>query len=198
MAKPPRPLARPAARWRWTWPLKIGVAIMAWGPIGWLLFRDNMEKYPLLASSAFFWPFTFTFGLFFTWALARRRWRNPPPAAPGERSRLRLVVSSFLLFLIPGLLFGAVASSLYGPVLATINGMLATASDHEIWGFVVGTDRDEIKVSSPLLGPGRELSLKHKRFLEGRPNAGNLIRMKLRRGFLLARYLAEFQYEKTR
>lgn len=198
MAKPPRLPARPAAKWRWSWPLKIAIAVVVWAPIGWLMFRDNAEKFPLIAASAFFWPFTFIFGLFFTWALARRRWYHPPPAAPGERSKFRLVVGSLLLFLIPGLILGALVSAIYAPTLATINGMFAAEPDYEVWGFVIGTDAGGIKVSSPYFGAARELTLRHRRFLEGKPAAGNLIRLKLRRGILLARYVTEFQYEKTR
>lgn len=178
-----------------TWPVRIAIGLAMSAPVGYFLLRGRAEEYPLLNPHEFEFLATAGFTLYFTWALARRHWRHPRPAPPGARSRRKLIAGTFLKYLIPCFLAGLLVAWLHYPTLEAINRALSVGNDHALWGFVV--QPNPVRVSSPYLGPDKDLVLTSARFRSPAPQAGMLVKLTFRRGALGALYVHEFSYEKV-
>lgn len=180
-----------------TWPVRIAVGLSLSAPVGYLLLRGRTEELPLLAPNAFLWPAAIAFGLYFTWASARRSWRHPKPCAPWDRTRRQLIAGTFLRWLLPGLAAGLLIAWLHGPTLESANRLFATGRDFEMYGLVTSPRADGVLVTTPYL-PDPDLVLRRPVLRDTRPGVGDLVRITLRRGALFARYISDVSCEPMR
>jgi len=181
-----------------TWPVRVAIGLGLSAPVGYLLLRGRADALPLLADHAFFWPGTFAFGLFFTWALARRSWRHPKPCAPWERSRKRLVAGTSLRYLLPCILAGMFVAWLHGPTLESINRVFATDRDFQMYGFVASPYFDGVRVTTPYLNDENGIILRREVLRDKKPDVGDFVRITLRRGALFAHYVSDVRCEKLK
>jgi hypothetical protein len=181
-----------------TWPVRVAIGLALSAPVGYLLLRGRAEALPLLASNAFLWPGATLFGVYFTWALARRSWRHPKPCAPWDRSRSRLIAGTFLRYLLPCFFAGLVVAWLHGPTFESINRILATDRDFEMYGFVTSPYFDGVKVTTPYLNDENGIVLRREVLRDAKPDVGDLVRITLRRGALFALYVSDVHCEKLR
>lgn len=177
-----------------TRPMRLTLALWGAALPAWLLCGIGRSAYPTLAEHPFSAPLFWIFAAFFTLSVAFWLRRKPSPRAPGESSRLTLLLGRLGLAALVAVPAAWLCARAYEPAARLANGLFSVGrpvQEHAMVDF----HRGEFVLDSPYWEPGFRWKVSHAKFVPTFLKTGLLARITLRRGFLGAAWVEKVEYE---